>query len=77
MIREQDRDVSGQERFGRVPQAGGPRGCIRDTWHLAHQQRDFGKHVTGESLPGDGEGRGCGRMGMYDRAALLSLSVSP
>ncbi len=77
MIRQQNRDMSGQKRFSRVSQARGPRGGIRDTWHLAHQHRDFGKHVMGESLPRDGEGRSCGRVGMYDRAALLSLSVGP
>jgi hypothetical protein len=77
MISKQNGDMSPEKGLGRIAQRQGPGGSVGDAGHLAHQQRDFGKHVTGEPLPYHREGRGCGRMGVYDGATFTSLSIGP
>jgi hypothetical protein len=50
---------------------------LPDAWHLAQRQYAFREHITGEPLPGNREPGGRWRMGMYDRATVLSLSINP
>jgi hypothetical protein len=50
---------------------------LPDAWHLAQRQYDFREHITGEPLPGNREPGGRWRMGMYDRATVLPLSINP
>jgi hypothetical protein len=77
VVREKERDVARQVWLSRVAQGWSSAGRVRDAWHLAQQEHDFREHVTREPLPGNRERGGRWRMGMYDRATVLPLSIDP
>ena len=61
----------GQDRVGEFLAPGD--GVLGD-WHVAQEDLDLGQHALRDRLAGDAEGRGVGRMAVYDR---LDVPTAP